>query len=585
MMFFKRLVWVAAIIACGLFAAQANAAQSKIETRIVGGTESTSGQWPWMVALSFYGASSSALDASCGATLVHQGWVMTAAHCVYDITTGAVIAPAALRAYVGAYDLAVSPGITREVSRIIVHPKYDAITSDNDIALLKLSSSVTTISPINLITDTVATSLQDVVNDGGNDVSVIGWGATQADPNYPIVLRDVSLQYVSNTVCDTSLVGGQITDNMLCAGIISGGLDSCQGDSGGPLVFYNGNQWYQAGIVSWGLGCAEVNSYGVYSRVNNYTHWIDLIVNGYQITPEVQFGHWLPALTTTAKVSINNFAGIAPLGIDSISTNNSAYSVINDGCSPVVNIGAACDVTVEFVAGVTTGEVPGSLVINTDDLSVPQITVALKAEVVTRSYFNLVSASDEILWALGGDNSWVERVVTTGGTNSLQSGETVNTQNSSLFAYVTVGTSGTRKIYFDWKVCSEAGYDFLELWLDNTKIDAISGDVAGGVNWVNKSITIDGAGDHVIEWRYKKDYLATFGSDVGWLDNISLDNASTSLGPLPVHAQACDSAVQKAEEPVPSIVAYVPPSGGGVSMWLSLGFGLPLLMRRRNKFQ
>ena len=51
---------------------------------------------------------------------------------------------------------------------------------------------------------------------------------------------------------------------MICAG---GVRDACKGDSGGPLTclkkFKNGEQHrYLCGIVSWGVGCANV-------RVNN----------------------------------------------------------------------------------------------------------------------------------------------------------------------------------------------------------------------------------------------------------------------------------------------------------------------------
>lgn len=65
--------------------------------------------------------------------------------------------------------------------------------------------------------------------------------------------------------------------NEICAGLSEGGRDACQGDSGGPFLCRNPmakNQWYLAGIVSHGEGCARPHEPGVYTRVSKYIDWI-----------------------------------------------------------------------------------------------------------------------------------------------------------------------------------------------------------------------------------------------------------------------------------------------------------------------
>jgi secreted trypsin-like serine protease len=64
---------------------------------------------------------------------------------------------------------------------------------------------------------------------------------------------------------------------MLCAGYHTGGVDACSGDSGGPLMLWDSAtlRWVQTGIVSAGAGCAEPGYYGLYTRLADFTGWIN----------------------------------------------------------------------------------------------------------------------------------------------------------------------------------------------------------------------------------------------------------------------------------------------------------------------
>ena len=62
---------------------------------------------------------------------------------------------------------------------------------------------------------------------------------------------------------------------MFCAGWLEGGKDACTGDSGGPLICAENDRPVLRGITSWGLGCAEANAPGVYTRVEQYLDWIE----------------------------------------------------------------------------------------------------------------------------------------------------------------------------------------------------------------------------------------------------------------------------------------------------------------------
>ncbi|KAF3813160.1 hypothetical protein GH733_018888 [Mirounga leonina] len=174
------------------------------------------------------------------------------------------------------------------VKDIIIYPQFSG-TSLKDIALLKLSSSVTYNKYIQPIC--VLTSSSEFQN--WTDCWVTGWGDIQEDQALPppYILHEVPVSIINNSWCDyllhqPSFLSNDLND-MICAGSEDGSRDACkawltraapQGDSGGPLACEKKGLWIQVGIVSWGSGCGRPNRPGVYTNVSVYFNWIRMLL-------------------------------------------------------------------------------------------------------------------------------------------------------------------------------------------------------------------------------------------------------------------------------------------------------------------
>ena len=251
-------------------------ASSIVAPRIIGGQRAAEAAWPSAVALVRVSNQSLFQRQFCAANLINSRWAVTAAHCLFD-NFGTPIDPSTVRVALGFNDLAEESDATEVIiSSLFIHPEYDNsdASAPHDIALIELAQN--TDQPFMRLFD------GDVRELAGDAAIVVGWGVVDfsnpAQPLFPSELNQVSVPVVSNAVCnEPQSYNGLIGEGQVCAGFREGGRDSCLGDSGGPLMISQNGEFRQAGVVSFGRGCAQPNFYGVYSRVSFYNTWISEI--------------------------------------------------------------------------------------------------------------------------------------------------------------------------------------------------------------------------------------------------------------------------------------------------------------------
>ncbi|KAG5668748.1 hypothetical protein PVAND_016675 [Polypedilum vanderplanki] len=221
---------------------------SNMSEKIVDGTKSSIEKYPYIVSLEkinnpYY---------RCAGSLISEKHVLTAAHCVYGVSKSKITVRVNSTFY-------GKGGKVISLKKIKIHPRYDLITDDYDIAVLELSENVN-IRPIRLRRTKPPKS--------GSSAKVAGWGETSFQGRVSNELLDATVFIVDKRVCRKAY-GYAITTRMLCAN--GDGKDSCQGDSGAPLIQND----VQIGVVSWGRDCGLSHYPGVYANVAAFSKFFD----------------------------------------------------------------------------------------------------------------------------------------------------------------------------------------------------------------------------------------------------------------------------------------------------------------------
>lgn len=237
--------------------------------------EAEMSEWPWHAAI---------LEKPqdlyvCGSTLIDESWILTAAHCVDDYLPFVSGIRDILKVRLGEYDVSTTaeplPHQEFNVSDIKIHPNFNNATLVNDIALLKLERPAKRQQNI----DVVCVAKPEELDESRlSSCYVTGWGRRTEKSDHSVVLKEIAVPLWQHSVCNTALQSQfgpkyNLPETAICAG--AEGRDACDGDGGGPLVCEQDGQWYQVGIVSFGIGCGRQGVPGVYTRVQAFQPWLE----------------------------------------------------------------------------------------------------------------------------------------------------------------------------------------------------------------------------------------------------------------------------------------------------------------------
>jgi trypsin len=296
-----RLVLLGALAALALLPATASAQSGgSVQPRVVGGSTASTATYPWQAAVVFsatspYQGLNPHQRQFCGGSLLTSRIVITAAHCVYDLDPDCnsiggqalclpsdpggdgtkKVDPDDVNVILGQSTLSTAPPSSElPVQAVLYQSNYNPNYQNHgvpryDVAYLVLAAPGSAQTQIK-----VAGTDEGALWDPGSIVEISGWGSTSACTtscgSTVDTLRAATVQTIADTSCVSPLAYGSNFDanTMVCAGYMSGGVDTCTGDSGGPLEApLEGGGYRLVGITSWGDGCAQPGLPGVYTRV------------------------------------------------------------------------------------------------------------------------------------------------------------------------------------------------------------------------------------------------------------------------------------------------------------------------------
>nr|XP_020016407.1 inactive serine protease PAMR1 isoform X2 [Castor canadensis] len=256
-------------------------------------------RWPWQAAI--YRRTSGIHDGGmhkgawflvCSGALVNERTVVVAAHCVTDLGKITIIKTTDLKVVLGKFyrddDRDEKTVQNLQVSAVILHPNYDPILLDADIAILKLLDKARVSTRVQPICLAAARDLS--ISFQESHIMVAGWNIL-ADVRSPGFKNDTlhsgMVRVVDSLLCEEQHedhgIPVSVTDNMFCASWDpSTPSNICTAETGGiAAVSFPGRaspepRWHLVGLVSWSYdkSCSHRLS-TAFTKVLPFKDWVE----------------------------------------------------------------------------------------------------------------------------------------------------------------------------------------------------------------------------------------------------------------------------------------------------------------------
>ncbi|MFT3863301.1 MAG: serine protease [Solirubrobacterales bacterium] len=277
----------------------APAESSKATGSVIGGHSTTIATYP---SLAFIEGLQATDGYACSGTVVAPRVILTAGHCVEDISSSSLVEPELIKVATGVSNLKHIPADKiSDVERVIVNPSFSPSVLHGDAGLLILTRPVTA-TPIAL-----ATKAESSLYEAGTKLTVAGWGI---DNRHAETIAD-QLQAATVPVEESKRCEKGIrriypfldpTIQLCAIDAPKYHITTCHGDSGGPAMARRADgSLVEVGVTSLGSEDCKPTSPAVFTRVDQIQEWVQSWIDyvesgGAQPTVKVPKAH-IPTMT------------------------------------------------------------------------------------------------------------------------------------------------------------------------------------------------------------------------------------------------------------------------------------------------